>query len=648
MEQYDDFFHPEQDDSEQGEKANSTKRHFEVYFYVGQGEKAKELKGRGTIEVTDDEVVLVRNEVRGILWDTPPRFIRVNLGDIANVCENKEKRCLQFSEYENGQYRGNPCNVYLFEVEDSYGVSDQREKELLLELLPKRQSDEIVAEKLFHEKLKIQTPYMLWSCTILAICALVFISMGYFSGSDSMFNPTVPDGLKYGADFGPLVATGDWWRIITNAFVHFGPTHIVFNMFFLISIGYYVERLYGNTLFLVVYIGSAIFGSITSLNMTPMQVSAGASGAIFGLYGAILAYSLRRPGTFPPHLLKNIRNSSLVFIVFNLIYGMQAGIDNWCHAGGLFGGFFLGAILAPPESSEDKPRQCLLLANLGCIIILLFTYVSLTLFTENINAKEAGEVLNGFGELYYDGNSELHVTKNVKTAINYWNRAAERFENPTAIYHLGKMYSLGEMGKADEQKALELFQKAAQLGCPDAQGEYGLILYDKGDKAKGIEWLEKAKSNGSLLARYTLACIVLNGGEVANYDSGLVLKELQSLSRKGYEPAQSKLEKMGIPQNVDEQEDYLYRPMSPSDIDVEKILCPGVFNDEANERRLINGNSDAFDNVQITAPQEAMNVLENINSESKKSEEEQQKAKEMEEIDIDKFIIESSNESYNF
>ena len=114
-------------------------------------------------------------------------------------------------------------------------------------------------------------------------------------------NPNPAVHIRFGSNFGPLTWTGEEWRLLTSAFLHFGLIHIALNMFALYQGGGLVERLFGSTRFAVIYLLSALSGSVASGWWDPLRNSAGASGAIFGVYGALLAFLAVRRADIPPH-----------------------------------------------------------------------------------------------------------------------------------------------------------------------------------------------------------------------------------------------------------------------------------------------------------------------------------------------------------
>lgn len=124
--------------------------------------------------------------------------------------------------------------------------------------------------------------------TLIALNALVYVAMGL--GGASWTEPSVEHSVRWGADFGPLTLSGEWWRVLTSTFVHFGIIHIGLNMWCLWSLGSSLELFMGRKTFLLIYLLSGLMASLSSIAWDPWRVSAGASGAIFGVAGAFVSY----------------------------------------------------------------------------------------------------------------------------------------------------------------------------------------------------------------------------------------------------------------------------------------------------------------------------------------------------------------------
>ncbi|NMA69772.1 MAG: rhomboid family intramembrane serine protease [Desulfitobacterium sp.] len=171
--------------------------------------------------------------------------------------------------------------------------------------------------------------------SLMAINFFVFLLLTLDGGSTNTYVL-----VKYGAKVNELIRAGEVWRLLTSMFLHIGIIHLAFNSFALYALGPLVEELAGRWRFILIYISSGIMGSLASFYFTN-AISAGASGAIFGLLGALVAYSRKNPALWKSGFGKNL----VVIIVLNLSLGiMQPGIDNFAHLGGLFCGFILGFI----------------------------------------------------------------------------------------------------------------------------------------------------------------------------------------------------------------------------------------------------------------------------------------------------------------
>ena len=137
------------------------------------------------------------------------------------------------------------------------------------------------------------------------------------------------------ASYGPFVKMGEYYRLLSAAFMHANIAHLIFNMYALWIIGMQLESFIGKWRYLVVYLFSAISGSLLSVIVTPNAVSVGASGAIFGLLGALLYFGYH----YRVYLGTVIKSQIIPLIVINLLLGfMVPGIDNAAHIGGLIGG----------------------------------------------------------------------------------------------------------------------------------------------------------------------------------------------------------------------------------------------------------------------------------------------------------------------
>jgi rhomboid protease GluP len=198
----------------------------------------------------------------------------------------------------------------------------------------------------FHRILHEQTPRVYWTPVILASNVAVFAAMVLF-GHANVMSPAAESLVRWGANFGPKTVNGEWWRLFSSMFIHVGIVHLLLNMWVLAQAGPLVERLFGNTAFLILYVLSGLAGSLASLARGSPAVSAGASGAIFGVYGALLGFLALRRHALPVQVTRGLGASAVFFVGYNVFYGIsQKGIDLAAHGGGFVAGFLCGLALS--------------------------------------------------------------------------------------------------------------------------------------------------------------------------------------------------------------------------------------------------------------------------------------------------------------
>lgn len=194
------------------------------------------------------------------------------------------------------------------------------------------------------------TPRILITPSLVTINVVVFLGM-LVSGI-SFWNPGVTDLLVWGANHGPLTLHGESWRLFTSTFLHIGALHIALNMYVLWQVGRILERLTGNTGFLILYVASGLIASLASVYVKPGVISAGASGAVFGSFGALLGF-IWRDRDRSLRLLKPLLRGITKIVLLNLIIGLLIPqIDMAAHVGGLLMGLLLGLLMARPVLSS--------------------------------------------------------------------------------------------------------------------------------------------------------------------------------------------------------------------------------------------------------------------------------------------------------
>ena len=218
-----------------------------------------------------------------------------------------------------------------------------------------------MAEKIFSYK----TPSITY--IIMGICVFLFIMM-YIFGNGSESTSTL---IKFGANYDLLTKSGEYYRLFTCMFLHIGIWHLLCNMYSLYIIGKEIENLYGKSKYLVIYVLSGLCGSILSLAFSHNTISAGASGAIFGLLGALLYFGYY----YRTYLGATIRSSIIPVIILNLIIGLLTpGISNSAHIGGLVGGILVSMMVGVPDKSTKIEKTNGLI--LSIIYICFISYLA--------------------------------------------------------------------------------------------------------------------------------------------------------------------------------------------------------------------------------------------------------------------------------
>ena len=213
--------------------------------------------------------------------------------------------------------------------------------------------------------------------TVALIAASVLVFAIMVLRGVSAFDPTPQQAISFGADFGPLTLNGQWWRLVSSMFVHFGLIHLGLNMWCLWNLGRAAERLLGRFSYLLAYVVSGMFGSIASVFWHPLAAGAGASGAIFGLAGVLVSFVYLKKT--PAHLQINSKmlGSLGTFIAYNLVFGAAIpGISNAAHIGGLVMGLAVGALLPSASASKSSRRTRLSLVVALSAIVLFASAVA--------------------------------------------------------------------------------------------------------------------------------------------------------------------------------------------------------------------------------------------------------------------------------
>lgn len=280
--------------------------------------------------------------------------IYTNLGENANIQSDKDN--IRISSSTNTDLKNTELSKLCPDI-----VEKTKYKEGGIELFMKLTNDinrtnsdrNIKAQKLFATKKPIVT-YI-----FITICIIMFILTRGSTDIETL--------LKYGANNAYLTKSGEYYRLLSSMFIHIGLLHLLFNMYALYIVGPQVESFYGKFKYFLIYILSGVSGSILSITFSSNTVSAGASGAIFGLMGALLYF-----GFFYRNYLGSVIKSQIVpIIILNLVIGFStSGIDNAAHIGGLIGGILTSLALGV----TDKTRKADKINGL-IVLALYFTFI---------------------------------------------------------------------------------------------------------------------------------------------------------------------------------------------------------------------------------------------------------------------------------
>ncbi len=227
---------------------------------------------------------------------------------------------------------------------------------------------------------KIVTPVV--SYVILVISVIVYIGQFF---SEALLGTDIP--ALFGMKINELILEGQWWRFVTPMLLHGSPLHIGFNMYALVVIGAPLERRFGHARFLLLYLSGAFAGNVFSFLFSPSP-SLGASTSIFGLLGAQMVFLYQHRTLFGSQARAALQNA-IFWAGVNLLLGLNPGIDNWGHLGGLFGGLVFASLGGPALKVEgsyplfriiDQRELRHSLTALGVVVIVFGALAAVKMF----------------------------------------------------------------------------------------------------------------------------------------------------------------------------------------------------------------------------------------------------------------------------
>lgn len=280
--------------------------------------------------------------------------------------------------------------------------------------------------------------------------------------------------IAYGAKYNPaIILDGEWWRLITSMFIHIGFLHLALNMLAVFYLGNAIEKIFGSARFLFIYFIAGLGGSIASFAFTT-SISAGASGAIFGLFGAFLYFGIKHKRLF----FQTIGTSILLILAINLVIGLTIEqIDMAAHVGGLIAGFLGAAIVGLPKNKRLSYQ----------IASLVLVIVSFTVGT--IYGVSANENSQAFQLLYIQ---ELITEEKFDEVINTATEALTLDGDLDHAILFQRSYAYIELEKYDRAIADLEESITYDATLPEAYYNLALLYQMQGEGEKAIAAIEEA------------------------------------------------------------------------------------------------------------------------------------------------------------
>jgi len=283
-----------------------------------------------------------------------------------------------------------------------------------------------------------------------ALNILVFLLMALAGGSTN--EPTL---MAFGVKSNAEIVKGQWWRFVTPIFIHIGLLHLFFNSYALWIVGPQVEKLYGGGRFVILYVLTGVAGVYGSYLYHPDTISAGASGAIFGLFGVLLAFGLRYRNSIPPFFKRAVGTGVLPVIVINLIIGFTVpAIDNSAHIGGLLAGAALGAII-PFQKPGDETNS-----GFRSIQVALLSLIAVSFYEVGTHYDGPRLSVRNLAR----GLIQIGTTSSTEDFIEAINAAQKTFEDSTSEIETRRYTDLTST-RAQISKSIDRLRKVPSLAA---------------------------------------------------------------------------------------------------------------------------------------------------------------------------------------
>ena len=290
-------------------------------------------------------------------WNMNMLNIYVDLGDTVKL-DNNDSHFLNYFIHSMADIkRQNLKEIFPDIIEKT--THDEKGMTLLLKITEDINKNNIEKNQKIDRLFAKKIPYV--SYIIMAICIIMFAITGGGYNLQTL--------IKFGANLDTLTKYGEYYRLVSAMFLHIGIFHIMFNMYALYVIGPQAEGFFGKWKYLVIYFVSGICGSIMSMSFNVNTISVGASGAIFGLFGALLYFANNYRG----YIGSVIKSQIVPVIVINLLLGfMITGVDIWAHIGGHIGGLITANMLGTRDEDVKLSGIPIFLIYVGFLVYLGF------------------------------------------------------------------------------------------------------------------------------------------------------------------------------------------------------------------------------------------------------------------------------------
>ena len=353
-------------------------------------------------------------------------------------------------------------------LEDTFSLASDDEQELEMEkgrlrslLVKQQQADQAVFDR--------KKPLLVY--VLIGICLVMFLLETLLGGST---NSAVL--IELGAKYNPLILSeNEWWRIASSMFLHIGALHLLTNMLSLYYLGTLTEQVFGHRRFFLIYLLGGVVGGLASFAFSE-NLSAGASGAIFGLFGALLYFGI----VYPKLFWRTIGNGLIVILLINLVISFSAShvIDVFAHLGGLVGGFAVSLLVGLPGKKNKHAR-------LGGLVLTVILLVGLIWYglsgPVNESVHHLIQVEEAVEHMDYDA-----IIAQTTAALQDTDTPYE----PALLFYRGAAYY--ETGDID--KSIGDYERLVELQPDNDSAHYLLAaaLHARGDDDQALEHVKKA------------------------------------------------------------------------------------------------------------------------------------------------------------